>query len=124
MRKGIEANFKGFTAIDDAGRLIGPSKPWLYFRKFRGPVWELVKAPSSSPKLPRPVREIAILVTGAHFHSAYQIYAHVPVAELRGITDEKIRRSLPASGRTISCAKMGRRTIWRQLWSQAACFSL
>ena len=124
MRKGIEANFKGFTAIDDAGRLIGPSKPWLYFRKFRGPVWELVKAPSSSPKLPRPVREIAILVTGAHFHSAYQIYAHVPVAELRGITDEKIRRSLPASDRTISCAKMGRRTIWRQLWSQAACFSL
>ena len=90
MRKGIEANFKGFTAIDDAGRLIGPSKPWLYFRKFRGPVWELVKAPSSSPKLPRPVREIAILVTGAHFHSAYQIYAHVLVAELRGITGEKI----------------------------------
>ena len=123
MRKGIEANFKGFTAIDDAGRLIGPSNPWLHFRKFRGPVWELVKAPSSSPKLPRPVREIAILVTGAHFHSAYQIYAHVPVAELRGITDEKIRRSLPASGRTIS-AKKGRRTIWRQLWSQAACFSL
>ena len=99
MRKGIEANFKGFTAIDDAGRLIGPSKPWLYFRKFRGPVWELVKAPSSSPKLPRPVREIAILVTGAHFHSAYQIYA--------------------ASDRTISRAKKG-----RQLWSQAACFSL
>ena len=119
MRKGIEANFKGFTAIDDAGRLIGPSKPWLYFRKFRGPVWELVKAPSSSPKLPRPVREIAILVTGAHFHSAYQIYAHVLVAELRGITDEKIRRSLPASDRTISRAKKG-----RQLWSQAACFSL
>ena len=124
MRKGIEANFKGFTAIDDAGRLIGPSKPWLYFRKFRGPVWELVKAPSSSPKLPRPVREIAILVTGAHFHSAYQIYAHVLVAELRGITDEKIRRSLPASDRTISRAKKGRRTIWRQLWSRAAYFRL
>jgi len=117
MRKGIEANFKGFTAIDDAGRLIGPWNPWLHFRKFGGP-------PSSSPKLPRPVREIAILVTGAHFHSAYQIYAHVLVAELRGITDEKIRRSLPASDRTISRAKKGRRTIWRQLWSQAACFSL
>jgi len=24
MRKGIETNFKGFTAIDDSGRLIGP----------------------------------------------------------------------------------------------------
>src|SRR5437763_3933692 len=36
--------------------------------------WELVKSLSNSPKLPRPVREIAILVTGAHFHSAYEIY--------------------------------------------------
>ena len=63
---------------------------WLHFPKFGGPVWELVKALSSSPKLPRPVREIAILVTGPDFHSAYQIYAHVLVAELRGITDEKI----------------------------------
>jgi 4-carboxymuconolactone decarboxylase len=40
--------------------------------------------------LPRPVREIAILVTGAHFHSAYEIDAHVLLAELRGITDDKI----------------------------------
>jgi len=61
MRKGIEANFKGFTAIDDAGQLIGPWNPWLHFPKFGGPVWELVKSLSSSPKLPRPVRESAIL---------------------------------------------------------------
>lgn len=90
MREGIEANFKGFIAIDDSGRLIGPWDQWLRFSKFGGPVWELVKALSSSPKLPRPVREIAILVTGAHFHSAYEIYAHVLVAELRGIGDDKI----------------------------------
>ena len=31
-----------------------------------------------------------VLVTGAHFHSAYEIYAHVLVAELRGITADKI----------------------------------
>ena len=90
MRKGIEQNFKGFTAIDDKGRLIGPWNPWLHFPKFGGPVWELVKSLSTAPKLPRPVREIAILVTGAHFHSAYEIYAHVLVAELRGIGDDKI----------------------------------
>jgi 4-carboxymuconolactone decarboxylase len=50
----------------------------------------LVKALSTSPSLPRPVREVAILVTGAKFKSAYEIYAHVLVAELRGIADEKI----------------------------------
>jgi 4-carboxymuconolactone decarboxylase len=90
MRKGIETNFKGFTAIDQTGALIGPWNPWLRFPKFGGPVWALVKALSSSPSLPRPVREIAILVTGARFHAAYEIYAHVLVAELRGLPDEKI----------------------------------
>jgi len=90
MRKGIETNFKGFTAIDKTGTLIGPWNPWLRFPNFGGPVWELVKALSTSPTLPRPVREIAILVTGAKFHSAYEIYAHVLVAELRGLPDDKI----------------------------------
>ncbi len=90
MKKGIETNFKGFTAIGGDGALIGPWNPWLKFSKFGGPVWELVKAVSSSPALPRPVREVAILVTGAKFHSGYEIYAHVLVAELRGLSDEKI----------------------------------
>jgi 4-carboxymuconolactone decarboxylase len=86
MRKGIETNFKGFTAIDVSGRLIGPWNPWLRFAKFGGPVWELVQLAETAA----PVREIAILVTGAHFHSAYEIYAYVLVAELRGIGDDKI----------------------------------
>ena len=90
MRKGIETSFKGFTAIDSNGALIGPWNPWLRFPKFGAPVWALVKALSSAPSLPRPVREIAILVTGARFHAAYEIYAHVLVAELRGLPDAKI----------------------------------
>jgi 4-carboxymuconolactone decarboxylase len=56
--------------------------------KFGGPVWELVKALSTAPTLPKPVREVAILVTGAHFRSAYEIYAHGLVAKLRRIADE------------------------------------
>ena len=90
MRRGIETNFKGFTAIDDSGVLIGPWNPWLRFPKFGGPVWNLVKALSTSPTLPRPVREVAILATGARFRAAYEIYAHVLVAELRGLPDDKI----------------------------------
>jgi hypothetical protein len=64
MRKGIETNFKGFEAINSDGALIGPWNPWLRFSRFGGPIWELVKALSISPTLPRPVREVAILVTG------------------------------------------------------------
>jgi alkylhydroperoxidase family enzyme len=90
MRRGIETSFKGFTAIDERGALVGPWNPWLRFPKFGAPVWAMVKALSSAPSLPRPVREIAILVTGARFHAAYEIYAHVLVAELRGLSDDKI----------------------------------
>jgi len=122
MREGIEANFKGFTAIDESGRLIGPWNPWLHFPKFGAPVWELVKALSSSPKLPRSVREIAILVTGAHFHSAYEIYAHVLVAELRGLPTTGSRRLLSDNGQVISPAKKPSRTIWRRLLFQEESF--
>jgi 4-carboxymuconolactone decarboxylase len=90
MRKGILANFKGFKAIDDDGALIGPWNPWLRFAKFGAPTWELVKALASSPLLPKSVREVAILVTGAHFRSEYELYAHVLVAEARGLTDDTI----------------------------------
>ncbi|MGO8955042.1 MAG: carboxymuconolactone decarboxylase family protein [Rhodomicrobium sp.] len=90
MKKGIETSFKGFKAMCDDGTLIGPWNPWLHYSKFGGPVWELTKALSSSPSLPRPVREVAILVTGAKFKAGYEIYAHVLVAELRMLSDEKI----------------------------------
>jgi 4-carboxymuconolactone decarboxylase len=36
MRSGIETNFKGFTAIDETGALIGPWNPWLRFRRSAG----------------------------------------------------------------------------------------
>jgi 4-carboxymuconolactone decarboxylase len=90
MHKGIEDNFKGFTAINGKGQLLGPWNPWLTFPKYGGPVWELVKAMSIGPGLPRPIREVAILVTGSKFDSAYELYAHVLAAELRGLPDDKI----------------------------------
>ena len=90
MRKGIETSFKGFEAIDVNGALLGPWNQWLHYPRFGRPIWELVKALSNAPVLPRPAREVAILVTGAHFHAGYELYAHVLIAEARGLPDEKI----------------------------------
>ncbi len=90
MKSGIEQNFTGFKAIREDGALMGPWAPWLKLPAVGGPIWDLVKALSTSPTLPRPVREVAILVTGAHFHSGYELYAHVLIAELRGLSDDKI----------------------------------
>jgi len=90
MQAGIGANFHGFTAMAPDGTLLGPWNPWIHWPRLGGPVWELVKALSTNPTLPKPVREVAILVTGAKFRSAYEIYAHVLVAEQRGLPDDKL----------------------------------
>lgn len=90
MRAEIAQNFTGFTAMDDSGALIGPFNVWMREPKWGRPIWDLVKAMSHAPTLPRTLREVAILVTGANFRSAYEIYAHVLVAENRGLDDEKI----------------------------------
>jgi 4-carboxymuconolactone decarboxylase len=90
MRAGIAGNFQGFINIRNDGALLGPWNPWLQEPEFGKPVWELTKAMVSKPSLPSAVREVAILVTGAHFKSAYELYAHVIVAEHRGLSDEKL----------------------------------
>ena len=90
MKKGIEVSFKGIKAIRKNGALIGPWNPWIRFPHIGEPMWELVKALSIDPTLPKPVREIAILVTGTHFHSGYELYAHVLIAELRGLNENTL----------------------------------
>src|SRR5271163_3578145 len=90
MRQGIEHSFKDFVAIRPDGALVGPWAPWLRHAKFGKPVWELVRAFATAPSLPAAGREVAILVTGSHFRSGYELYAHVIVAEHRGLSDEKL----------------------------------
>lgn len=90
MKSGIEQNFSGFKAIDESGALIGPWNPWLTFPQFGGAVWAYTKAMASDPKLAKTVREVAILVTGTHFHSGYELYAHILVGELRGLAEDTI----------------------------------
>ena len=87
MKRGIEKSFKGFATVAADGALMGPWNPWLRYPAFGQPIWELTKALSMGATLPKTVREVAILVTRAHFRSAYELYAHVIVAEQRGLPD-------------------------------------
>lgn len=90
MRAGIGTSFQGFVAVREDGALLGPWNPWLHEPRIGKPIWELVKALSRDSKLSDAVRQVAILVTGAHFRAAYEIYAHVPMAERDKISDAKI----------------------------------
>jgi hypothetical protein len=107
MRAGIESHFKGFVNMRPDGALLGPWNPWLREPQFGKPVWELVKAMVSNPSLPAAVREVAILVTGSHFRSGYELYAHVLVAEQRGLSDEKLATIVAGQSGPIS--EVGRR---------------
>jgi len=64
----------------------------------------------SKPSLPASVREVAILVTGAHFRSAYELYAHVIVAEKRGLPDDKLA-TIVAGQRPANLSPLGRRSL-------------
>ena len=86
MKKGIGSDFNAFITIapegtTEAGALMGPWNPWLHEPRIGGAIWELTKAMTMEATLPDRVRQIAILVTGAHFDAAYEIYAHIAVAE-------------------------------------------
>lgn len=86
----IAEHLKGFVSkrADDA--LIGPFAPMLHFPQFGKPAWEYTKALIEHATLPKRVREVAILATGACFNSRYELYAHEHVAESTGLSAAKI----------------------------------
>ena len=59
--------------------------------------WDLAKALSRDSSLPETARQVAILVIGAKFKAAYQIYAHLAVARRENISEAKLSTLL--SGR-------------------------
>jgi 4-carboxymuconolactone decarboxylase len=90
MHEGISKSFQGFIAMRGDGTLMGPWNPWLHEARIGKPIWDLTKALSAQSNLPDPARQVAILVTGAHFRAAYEIYAHVAVAEHDKLPDAKL----------------------------------
>lgn len=90
MKQGIASNFSDFRAVAENGALMGPWNPWLHEPVIGKAVWDLTKAMSMQASLPDSARQIAILVTGAHFDAAYEIYAHIAVAEREGMSAKRL----------------------------------
>src|SRR5450631_3745150 len=90
MRKGIASNFNAFVVERDDGALMGPWNPWLHEPAIGKAIWELTLAMTRGAVLPDPVRQIAILVVGARFDAAYEIYAHIAVAEKEGMSAQRL----------------------------------
>ncbi|MES2743388.1 MAG: carboxymuconolactone decarboxylase family protein [Pseudomonadota bacterium] len=90
MRSGIASNFNAFKAERADGALMGPWNPWLHEPGIGKAIWDLTLAMTANATLPDNVRQIAILVVGARFDAAYEIYAHIAVAEHDGMAPERL----------------------------------
>lgn len=90
MRKGIAGHFNAFKAERDDGALIGPWNPWLHEPGIGKAIWDLTLAMTANAVLPDNIRQVAILTVGAHFNAAYEIYAHIAVAETEHMPPERI----------------------------------
>src|ERR1700761_4948435 len=90
MRKGIASSFNAFRAEREDGALIGPWNPWLHEPQIGKAIWDLTLAMTANAVLPDNVRQIAILVVGARYDAAYELYAHVAVAEKEGMSAERL----------------------------------
>ncbi|HEU4817218.1 carboxymuconolactone decarboxylase family protein [Janthinobacterium sp.] len=90
MRKGITSNFNDFIAVREDGALMGPWNPWLHEPAIGKAIWDLTLATTANATLPDNVRQIAILVVGARYNAAYEIYAHIAVAEREGMSAERL----------------------------------
>ncbi|OYY79679.1 MAG: hypothetical protein B7Y43_01050 [Sphingomonas sp. 28-62-20] len=90
MKAGISRNFSDFKTVREDGALMGPWNPWLHEPAIGKAVWDLTKAMTAQASLPDPARQIAILVTGAHFDAAYELYAHIAVAEREGMPAQRL----------------------------------
>ena len=90
MREGIASNFSVFKTISDDGALMGPWNPWLHEPVIGKAIWDLTLAMTAKATLADNIRQLVILVVGARFDAAYEIYAHIAVAEHDGIAEARL----------------------------------
>ncbi len=86
----VDRNLEGFVSRREDGALVGPFPPMLRFPQFGHPSWAFTKALIENAKLPKTVREVAILVTGAACNARYELYAHERVADAAGLSRAKV----------------------------------
>ena len=90
MRAGIARSFNAFKTERADGALAGPWNPWLHEPRIGRAIWDLTLAMTAQASLPDNVRQVVILVIGERFQAAYEIYAHIAVAEQEGMAPDRL----------------------------------
>jgi len=86
MRRGLANNFNAFKVLREDGAL----EPVAVRAGNRQGDLKLYDGDDRNATLPDNVRQIVILVVGARYGAAYEIYAHIAVAERAGMRPERL----------------------------------
>jgi hypothetical protein len=69
---------------------MGPWNPWLHDPGIGNAIRDFTPAMTANALLPDNVRQVAILVVGARFDAAYEIYRQIAVAEKEAMKAERL----------------------------------
>jgi len=88
--KRIRKNYATFRAIREDGALLGPWSAWLRVPETGEAIRQFIEAVEAMPGLSKKTVQVVVLVTGAHFNAAYEMYAHSSVGAQAGLSDDQI----------------------------------
>ena len=89
-REQIARGFTAFKAVREDGALLGPWGVFLHEPNVGQAHYDQIAAVTALKRLPEAAKQVAILVTGAHFKAAYEVYAHAAIASSSGMDAAKI----------------------------------
>jgi 4-carboxymuconolactone decarboxylase len=72
------------------GGLRGPFEPWLRSPSFADPAQKLGEQVRFRSSLPEDLKELAIIITGAHWKAQFEFWAHARMARAAGIAPEAV----------------------------------
>ena len=101
--RNVEQIAHGFTAFRTAredGALLGPWGVFLHEPAVGHAHYDVIGAVTAMKRLAPSAKQVAILVVGARFKAAYELYAHTAVAAAEGMDPAKVA-TLAAGGRPL-----------------------
>ncbi len=84
-REQISQSFTSFKTMREDGALLGPWGIFLHEPRVGQAHYDQIAAVTALKRLPESAKQIAILVTGAHYRAAYELYAHAATAASEGM---------------------------------------
>ncbi len=86
----IAQGFTAFRTQAPDGSLLGPWGVFLHEPTVGQAHYDVIAAVTALKHLPDAAKQVAIIVTGARFKAAYELYAHVATAEAAGMDGAKL----------------------------------